>query len=251
MAESTALTQSDKYFWHRYTGLYESVLNEIEVANILEYGVFHGASIAWLRERYPAGHITGADILPPQQDWPTGEGIRYCQLDQGDDEAILKMLSSFEKPLDLVIEDGSHQPKHQARVLSLTLPYLRPGGLYILEDIHTSHPQHPFGAGLKPGSNTALSVLLALQHLRETDRKLDAAMAARLSSPGFFTPDEVLALDRRIGALYLYRRTSLPLRCYSCGSEDFDYAAYRCKCGVDVFLGVDSMSFLVSRSPAE
>ena len=92
-------------------------------------------------------------------------------------------------------------------------------------------------------------MLLALQHLKEIGQPLDAITAQRLAARGFFSASEVLALSRRIDNSHLYRRTTLPLRCYVCGSENFDYANYRCMCGADIFLAPDSMTFLLRRSP--
>lgn len=50
------------------------------------------------------------------------------------------------------------------------------------------------------------------------------------------------------GRLHMYRRSSLPLRCYGCGRDLFDYARWRCQCGVELFSSTDSMSFLVYRA---
>jgi hypothetical protein len=40
---------------------------------------------------------------------------------------------------DLIIEDGSHVPRHQADCLRFGFSALNPGGIYLLEDIHTSY----------------------------------------------------------------------------------------------------------------
>jgi hypothetical protein len=44
----------------------------------------------------------------------------------------------------VVIDDGSHEALHQAVTLELLLPYIRPGGVYICEDIHG--PFQPFNS---------------------------------------------------------------------------------------------------------
>lgn len=41
-------------------------------------------------------------------------------------------------PFDLIIEDGSHRHADQQMNLALLMPLLKPGGLYFLEDLHTS-----------------------------------------------------------------------------------------------------------------
>jgi hypothetical protein len=249
LAPTINIAESTKYFWHRYTDLYRGVLSDLEVKNVLKFGVFQGATISWLRERYPDATIVGVDLLPVQPEWPVDERIRYCQLDQGDDLAIDAMYRELNLSFDLIIDDGSHLPTHQAHVLSRSLPYLRTGGLYFLEDIHTSHPHHPYCEKEAPGTATSLAVLLALQHLKEIGQPLDVVTAQRLAAREFFSASEVLALSRRIDNSHLYRRSTLPLRCYACGSKNFDYANYRCLCGADIFLSPDSMTFLLRRSP--
>ena len=246
-------TKSDKHYWHQYIDTYRAAFLTLgPVRTILEYGVFRGDSIRWLRSEFPDAAIIGADIVEPTETWPRGEGIRYVQLDQGDRDQVRQALEEAGVDFDLVIEDGSHVPQHQALCLAETLPYVRSGGLYILEDIHTSHPDHSYYrqacAGYPSPPATCLSVLLALQHLRATDGRLTDRIAERLSSPGFFTVEEVTMLYRSIASIELYRRTRLPLHCCRCGSSSYNYAAMLCECGAPIFQDADSMSFLIRKA---
>jgi len=54
--------------------------------------------------------------------------------------------SGFEA-LDIVVDDGSHVPPHQITSFTELIRCVRPGGLYIIEDIETSYWNKP-GAGL-------------------------------------------------------------------------------------------------------
>lgn len=245
-------TKSDKVYWHQYIDTYQQAFRTLgPVRNILEYGVFRGDSIRWLRAEFPDAQIVGADIVEPTDTWPREDAIRYVRLDQGDRAQVRQALEDAGVAFDLVIEDGSHVPQHQALCLSETLPHVRPGGLYILEDIHTSHPEHSYYqtacSGYPSPPATCLNVLLALQHLRATDARLTDGTAERLATPGFFTVEEVYALYRSIASIELYKRTRLPLYCCRCGSSSYDYAALRCGCGAPVFQTADSMSFLIRK----
>ena len=81
---------SDKHYWHRYSWFYQRHFETLgSVSSILEYGVFKGDSIRWLRRVFPAADIVGVDILPQQPRWPTGPGISYVRADQGDRMAWL------------------------------------------------------------------------------------------------------------------------------------------------------------------
>ena len=236
---------SDKHYWHRYSRFYRQHIATLgPVASILEFGVFQGASIAWLQNLFPGAEIFGVDILPPQPEWPIGPGIRYITADQGDRPAIARMVNSLNRRFDLVIEDGSHIPQHQANCLAETFPLLRPGGMYILEDLHTSHPQHPYyQAHCAGGTPTSLHVLLLLEHALAANSTIEPRDLEALSHPDLFSPTDLRQLATAIASLDIYHRATLPLRCYACGSEDFDPIALVCRCGVNLdIIGADSMS---------
>lgn len=239
-------TESDKVFWHRYAEFYDQFLEGMNPQRILEFGVFHGASIRMWRHQYPSTYIVGADILEQQPDWPTDPLIHYERIDQGDDHQIESMFDRLGRKFDLIVEDGSHIPTHQARCLALALPHLSAGGVYILEDIHTSHFDHPYSRD-RPHALNALNVLLAIQNLRDISRVVDAAVAESLAEQGFFSPEEIASLDQNIDQIALYRRTKLPLRCYACDGANFDYGALKCSCGVPIFGNSDSMTFVLTK----
>jgi hypothetical protein len=41
-------------------------------------------------------------------------------------------------PFDIIIDDGSHINRHQIKTLEILISALRPGGFYVIEDIHSS-----------------------------------------------------------------------------------------------------------------
>ena len=241
---------SDKEYWHGYTETYEKAFNSLgEINDIFEFGVAEGESIRWLARRFPYARIVGADITSQKANWPVSDRINYVQVDQNDRARIKEMFKALDRTYDLMIEDGSHIPQHQAACLNEGMPFVRPGKLYILEDIHTSHPDNAdFRSYTRPGNANCLHVLLAIQHLRRIGRALTPDMADELETPGFFTAGELAGLFEQIAELDLYKRTSLPLRCYRCGSQDFDYKLLRCSCGVNLYSCANSMAFLIRKS---
>lgn len=234
---------SDKHFWHRYSGFYREQLSRLgAVRRVVEFGVLGGASIRWLRALYPAAEIIGIDRAAPEPGWPRDGAIRYLTADQADAAALVRALDAAGPPFDLLIEDGSHLPAHQARCLVLGLARLRPGGLYLAEDLHTALPSHPL-ASPAPG---ALHLLLAIERARALGRVLDPAERAALTAPGGFTPAELTALEARIATVTLHRRAELPLACWSCGGTAFDPVRLRCGCGAGTGQeGADSLTAAV------
>ena len=249
MKSAGAHLASDKHYWHRYSDFYDRHFGALEgVADVLEFGVLDGDSIRWLHQRFPTARIAGIDILAAKTQWPRDDLIEYVKVDQGHRSAIAGMFDKLDRTYDLMIEDGSHIPEHQASCLVLGLQRLRRGGLYVLEDIHTSHPTHAYSAKHPRGTPNCLVVLLAIQHLKETGRAATRPFAERLAHPKFFSADEILRLVGQIDHLELFKRGCLPLRCHACKSSDFDYARYRCKCGAEIFADNDSMAFAIVRA---
>ncbi|HEY6363137.1 MAG TPA: class I SAM-dependent methyltransferase [Vicinamibacterales bacterium] len=235
---------SDKSFWHRYLEFYEEAFSKLgQVSSILEFGVFKGDSIRWLAQRFPDARIVGCDIIPPQPSWPVSPRIGYATLDQGSLEQIRRLFQHLNIRFDLIIEDGSHQPVHQRNCLVESLACVRPGGIYVLEDLHTAHPQHPLYRELGRSSVVGpLHLLLALEHLQANGRVIDEPTLSRLTGDSLFSREDVELVARRVASINLYRRATLPHRCYNCGSSDFDYGTLRCRCGADLYDEADSMS---------
>jgi predicted O-methyltransferase YrrM len=240
------LEASDKQFWHRFVPVYDAELDAVQpVTRILEMGVFKGNSIRWLATRYPDATIHGGDILPVQPEWPVSASIHYHRVDQGSPDQIRTLFDQIGAPLDVIVEDGSHVPLHQKQCLVEGLRHVRPGGLYILEDIHTSHPEHSkYRTQRGEGGEFVgpLHLLLAVEHLKSIGAPLDDTALEELSSASLFTRDEIRFLFARIASVLLFKRATLPHRCYRCGRDDFRYATLRCHCGVELYALADSMT---------
>jgi hypothetical protein len=249
---SPLLKNTDKFFWHGYVPFYEQHLPESLDGTIVEFGVFKGNSIRWLLERFPSASVIGIDILAIQEDWPTGDRVKYVQLDQGDEDLVQNFFSSH-SGIRLIIDDGSHMPLHQSICLKHGFRALSPGGLYILEDIHTSHPAHSyyqstFNNAAPRSRSTALSVLLAVDHLKRIGlRYLTPELVDSIDDGGVLGKSDIRFLFDCADRLALYRRSHLPDQCYNCGANVFNYHALRCTCGAEIFAEADSMSFFIRK----
>ncbi|MET3914354.1 hypothetical protein ABID97_001136 [Variovorax sp. OAS795] len=244
------LEQTDKSFWHGFTEFYDTHLPLKIEGKILEFGVFKGNSIRWLLAKFPEAMIHGADILPIQSEWPIDARVTYHMVDQDDETQVKSLLEHVGRGLQLVIEDGSHFPRHQSRCLRLGLDALEPGGTYVLEDIQTSHPAHSqyadeFGTAL---GQTSLSVLLAFEHLKRRGEALSQSTLATLGGGTHFTDVDIAKLFAQIASIDVYKRATLPSKCWKCGSSDYDYHSYRCGCGVDLIDEADSMSVVIRKA---
>ena len=104
---------------------------------ILEIGVKGGGSTAFWKALFPSALIVGMDIKLRQwlRSQPSADGVIYVEGDQTDVPRLEAVAGQY-GPFDIVIDDGSHISAHQETTLRTLLPYVRDGGLYIVEDIH-------------------------------------------------------------------------------------------------------------------
>ena len=122
LPSSPLMAASDKAFWHAYVDFYARHFPADIDGLVVEFGVLNGNSIRWLSERFPSADLVGVDILPVQATWPQGPRIRYAQVDQDSEAQMAAFFAGIAAPR-LIIEDGSHFPRHQSRCLAaLDLP---------------------------------------------------------------------------------------------------------------------------------
>jgi hypothetical protein len=78
------------------------------------------------------------------------------------DNKVLQQLAEI--PCDIIIDDASHFWGHQLAALCALFPAVKPGGIYIIEDIHTSFgpKRNAWAHGCKVDAFTVVSGLVAL-----------------------------------------------------------------------------------------
>lgn len=102
--------------------------------NVLEIGIYSGGSLGMLRDYFgPHCTIYGVDIEPAcktyENDW-----TKVYIGDQAD-RAFWRRFRQEVPSIDIVIDDGGHEYEQQAVTLEEMLPHVRPGGVYLCEDI--------------------------------------------------------------------------------------------------------------------
>lgn len=97
---------------------------------LLEIGVQGGGSLIMWRKYFAKADITGADINPWCKKFETTD-ITVKIGDQLDKDFIS---GSY----DIVIDDGGHTMEQQIGTFEILFPAINKGGLYVIEDLHTS-----------------------------------------------------------------------------------------------------------------
>jgi hypothetical protein len=109
------------------------------VAKVLEIGIFDGASLCMWRDYFPNADIHGMDLRAVKLD--SVERITTYVGDQGNRAMLQDIIESAGTDFDLIIDDGGHTMDQQQTSLGFLFPHVRPGGYYIVEDLHTSFMQ--------------------------------------------------------------------------------------------------------------
>lgn len=129
-------SSSDKIGEHGYQRFYPWFLAHFkhQKINLLEVGLSNYDSVHLWKEYFDNAEIYGVDIEPKNL-----VDIKSFTVDQSDRNQLREFADSINVKFDLIIDDGSHVPKHQLDTLEIFWKLLKPGGIYVLEDIETSY----------------------------------------------------------------------------------------------------------------
>lgn len=135
--------------WQHYFQIYEREMGRFlrNPISFLEIGIWKGGSIPMWQDYLPDGSkLTFVDIDPACKSHEIdGTNIRIGN--QADPKFLAELAKEF-GPFDLVLDDGSHVCAHQIASFEGLWPHLNNGGLYMVEDCHTSY-WPGFGGGYR------------------------------------------------------------------------------------------------------
>lgn len=125
----------DKGTIHSYIDPYAELLEPYrENGNILEVGIFHGHSLQMWREYFTNGIVAGVDILAREgvQSLINDDRYKIIIADATQPE-FTNHISDLK--FDVIIDDGSHHIEHQVATFNILKNFVKPNGLYIVEDV--------------------------------------------------------------------------------------------------------------------
>jgi hypothetical protein len=151
---------TDKFYEHQYvqkvySELFSPIKNDIKT--FVEIGVHKGGSLRMWKTYFPNARVIGLDINSS-----TVENCEVIVCDQSKEEDLLK-IQEIIRGADVILDDGSHRMFDQQKTFSVFFKSLKPGGIYILEDLHTSiecrMPEKSWCNWGDPSKTTALEML--------------------------------------------------------------------------------------------
>lgn len=181
---------------HNYTELYERLFLQWknDPITIFEIGIADGGSLAMWQEYFPKARIVAVDILPKSPF--DNERVKTLVGDQANRAHLQSAVDAAGGDIDILIDDGGHTMEQQQVSLGFLFRHVRPGGYYVIEDVHTSLPALWKGYGVeRDGRNTTLRMLETFV------RSATPAMRSRYMLPG-----EMAYLDDQIESVTIVHR---------------------------------------------
>jgi hypothetical protein len=137
---------------HNYTPIYNSYFKNIrsECIKFLEIGFFRGASARMWESYFAQAELHFIDVRNHKFKEYGKDLSKRCQFHQVNQENEAQLQAFVKKTggdFDIIIDDGGHTMKQQLVSFAALFPAVKSGGLYVLEDSHTSYLREFGGHG--------------------------------------------------------------------------------------------------------
>ena len=124
---------------HKYVDVYETIFQHRRhmVRNLTEIGVAAGRSLQVWNEYFSKAQIQGIDLRFEAAVVRNLSPLRRVKLHICDvlSSENVRTLNFAKESMDVIIDDGPHERSNQEITLANFWTYLKPGGVYIIEDV--------------------------------------------------------------------------------------------------------------------
>ena len=190
---------------HNYVEVYERFIFQWknDPIKIFEIGIAQGGSLVMWQEYFTKARIYALDIV----DDSMYDNARVKTLigDQSKRDQLQKAIDVSGGDIDILLDDGGHSMEQQQVSLGYLFKFVKPGGYYILEDVHTSIlALWPSGFGVEPDSNN--TTLRMIQNYMQSEHPTFQSK--------YMLPEEMKYLNENVEfANLLYRAKSRSMVC--------------------------------------
>lgn len=184
--------------WAHYFEFYEKYFVKFKNKDIriLEIGVAGGGSLQMWKNYFGKNSlIVGIDIDTRCLNY-AGDNIHIEMIDQNNKADIEKLISKYNN-FDLIIDDGSHINEDMINSFKWLFPILNYGGIYFVEDTHTSYWED-YGGGFRNKSSFIEYSKKLVDHLTsyhfESEETNDKYYANNLG--GIYFHDSIVVFEK-------------------------------------------------------
>lgn len=142
---------TDKAYFHDYTSIYEKYLSHLKDKPVKFLEIGFGAS-AHMWDAYFSHPLTSLHFIDIDQNCLNHMSSlsSRCHLHLIDQESKTELRNFIYKAggdFDIIDDDGGHTMQQQITTFKTLFPYLKSGGVYIIDSLHTSYWQSHGSAG--------------------------------------------------------------------------------------------------------
>lgn len=193
--------------FHNYTKIYATYLEKYQASPIkfLEIGIQYGYSAKLWEKYFKEAELHFFDIDLNQVIFNSPR-CHYHKVDQTDSSGLIKLAHDVGGNFDIILDDGGHRMDQILITFKSLFPFLKKGGLYIIEDTHTSYWFSHGGYGTldKPQSGPDT----AIQFFKNLIDDLNYT-AARTACAGKMVPpnieEELSLYQKDIKSIHFYK----------------------------------------------
>ena len=186
--------------WDHYFDIYEKHFSSFrdQKVNLLEIGISHGGSLQlWKKYFGKELNLYAIDINPECKKFEDENTTIFIGSQR--DKNFLEKVSASLPEMDIIIDDGGHTMEQQLVSFELLFLKVKEGGLYVVEDTHTSYWEEFHGGLRNPGSfvekSKSLVDSLYEYHINDKKNLLVNEITRHISSITFY--DSVVVFEKK------------------------------------------------------
>lgn len=185
---------------HNFLEIYEPLFEPMRDDSIrfFEIGILTGLSHLMWVNYFQNSKVFGIDLRDYSR-VSAGSGIMTFVADQANREDLNAFIDASGGNFDVILDDGGHAMDHQQVSLGFLFKEVKPGGMFIIEDVHTSIPDFYPDSSFHVNSLETNTTLLMLESFIRTGRIYS----------NYMTPEEAQYLEANIERVELHYRTNV------------------------------------------
>jgi len=135
---------------HPYTPVYSLLMSKYRntYVRFSEIGVAGGASVGMWNRFFPNGTFYFFDrdqnFLDHAKQIVPAHNNTFALMDVIKPESIKISLEATGGNLDILLDDSSHNPNDQHHIIHQALPFVKSGGMIIIEDVNRKEPEETY-----------------------------------------------------------------------------------------------------------
>lgn len=221
---------------HPYTCFYDNLFKTMKDKKLVfgELGILYGSSMWMWREYFKNADIYGFEYdinLINEFHQKNKENIKIDTINVNDINNIRNTLAKY--PLfDILIDDTTHQMRHQINVIKFAFDRVKPGGYLIIEDIYEAYNENDYYIQIKEFLKECSEYyFVKLDHSKKFSKPCynDKLLVLKKKQPTpkicvFMTDNRPLVDNIEYAK---YNTLSVAINKYYCDKQGYDFYYYR------------------------